>query len=407
MIKARIPLLNDRHTHISFYAALSAAADLSDCTTLKGALAVLKKQKGPLVVARGWRNNCYDLPSGELDKLGPVAVCNVSLHSFRLNKAARKKLAPRYPGIIARIDDQDWVERNLNRIFELFTVSGGAGAIPEYMAGLAALGIWAAGDMLVSSDAAARVLTGKYPGRVTLWTEPEYYKKLGAAARAAVHGIKLFADGALGARTAALTGSYRGGGKGVLLHTDAELRALILSAAALTGRVAIHAIGDAALEQVLTALEQAAGKKKFEARLEHAQLITLEQAQRARELGVKLCMQPNFSADSTDYADRLPARYLRGNNPFRMLIDRAGFMPGRDLTFGSDGMPHGAQAALEGALFPPYPGQRLSLGEFAAGYCLPDFKAGWIDVAVDEVKKKVRAEVCAGAAGAAAGFAKI
>ena len=265
------------------------------------------------------------------------------------------------------------------------------------MAGLAALGVWAAGDMLVTSGAAARLLTRSYPGRVTLWTEPEYYEKLGTEARAAVHGIKLFADGALGAGTAALAGNYRGGGKGVLLHTDAELLALILSAAAFTGRVAIHAIGDAALEQVLAALEQAARKKKFEARLEHAQLITLKQALRARKLGVTLCMQPNFSADSIDYADRLPARCLRGNNPFRMLIDRAGFMPGRDLLFGSDGMPHGAQAALEGALFPPYPGQRLSLGEFAAGYCLPDFKAGWIDVTVDEGKKKVRVKVSAGA----------
>jgi predicted amidohydrolase YtcJ len=250
--------------------------------------------------------------------------------------------------------------------------------------------------MLVSSDAAARLLLKKYPGRVALWTELERYGKLGAAARAAVRGIKLFADGALGARTAALAGSYKGGGKGALLHSDAELRELILAAAALTGRVAIHAIGDAALEQVVAALEQAARKKEFEARIEHAQLITLTQARRAKKLGVTLCMQPNFSADSADYADRLRARYLRGNNPFRMLIDRAGFMPGRDLVFGSDGMPHGAKAALESALFPPYPGQRLSLGEFAAGYCLPDFKAGCLDVKIDPFKKTVGVRVSLG-----------
>ena len=393
MIKARIPLLNDRHTHISFYAALRGAADLSACTTLKAALAVLKKQKGQLVVARGWKNNYYDLPREELDKLGPVAVCNVSLHSFRLNGAAREKLAARHPEIVAGIDDQAWVERNLDRIFELFTVSGGAGAIPGYMADLAALGIWAAGDMLVSSDAAARLLIGKYPDRVTLWTEPECYGKLGAAARAAVRGLKLFTDGALGARTAALAGNYKGGGKGVLLHSDAELRELILSAAALTGRVAIHAIGDAALEQAVSALEQAARKKKFEARLEHAQLITFNQARRAKNLGVTLCMQPNFSGDSVCYSDRLQARYLRRNNPFRMLIDEAGFVAGKDLVFGSDGMPHGAKAALQSALFPPYPGQRLSLGEFAAGYCLPDFKAGWLDVKIDPGKKTVGVKV--------------
>ena len=100
-------------------------------------------------------------------------------------------------------------------------------------------------------------------------------------------------------------------------------------------------------------------------------------------------MQPNFSSDSACYADRLPVKYLRGNNPFRMLIDQAGFVPGEDLVFGSDGMPHGAAAALESALFPPFAGQRLKLEEFTAGYCLPDLKAGWLDVEIDEVKKKV------------------
>ena len=200
MIKARIPLLNDRHTHISFYAALRGAADLSACTTLKSALAVLKKREGPLVTARGWKDNYYTFPGEELDKLGPVAVCNVSLHSFRFNAPARRLLAAEHPEIVAGLDDQDWVERNLNRIFELFTVSGGTGAIPGYMAGLAALGIWAAEDMLVSSGAAARLLTGKYPGRVALWTEPECLGKLGAAARASVRGVKLFADGALSQR---------------------------------------------------------------------------------------------------------------------------------------------------------------------------------------------------------------
>lgn len=393
MIKARIPLLNDRHTHISFYAALRGAADLSACTTLKSALAVLKKRKGPLVTARGWKNNHYDLPRGELDKLGPVAVCNVSLHSFRFNAPARRLLAAEHPEIVAGLDDQDWVERNLNRIFELFTVSGGTGAIPGCMAGLAALGIWAAEDMLVSSGAAARLLTGKYPGRVALWTEPECLAKLGAAA-ASVRGVKLFADGALGARTAALARGYKGGGKGLLLHPDRELKDLIRAAAGLTGRVAIHAIGDAALEQVISALEApGAFKRKPEVRLEHAQLITRGQALRAKRLGVTLCMQPNFSADSADYADRLGARYAGLNNPFRMLIDRAGFVPGRDLVFGSDGMPHGAKAALEGALFPPCAGQRLSLKEFVAGYCLPDLKAGWIDVKIDEAKKTVGVKV--------------
>ena len=59
---------------------------------------------------------------------------------------------------------------------------------------------------------------------------------------------------------------------------------------------------------------------------------------------------------------------LLRNNPFRMLIDQAGFEPGQDLIFGSDGMPHGIEYALQWSLFPLYPGQRLTVDELVTGY---------------------------------------
>ncbi len=399
MAPLRLPLLNDRHTHISFYAALGGAANLSSCAALKDALAVLKQRAAPLVIATGWKNNHYDLPRAELDRLGPVAVCNVSFHSFRLNGPARKLLEADYPEIIAGIDDQDWVERNLPRVSALFAAPGGTEMIPGYLADLAGLGIWAAGDMMVTSGAAAQFLKKNYPGRADCWAGFEDYKKMNANGRAAVRGLKLFADGAVGARTAALTRGYKGGGKGLLLHSAKELKELVKAAAGLTGRLAVHAIGDAALEQVISALEKLKiPAESLQVRIEHAQFITGDQARRAKKLGASLCMQPNFSYDSAVYADRLPARYLRGNNPFRLLIDKAGFVPGEDLFFGSDGMPHGAAPALQAALFPPLAGQRLKLREFIAGYCLPDFSNGWIDATIDERKKKVCVKVVLGAA---------
>ncbi|HAN05925.1 MAG TPA: hypothetical protein DCW72_02515 [Elusimicrobia bacterium] len=402
MMKIRMPLLRDSHTHVSFYAALGAAADLSACRTAAAALALIKKRPGPLALARGWNNAYYDLRGAAFDRLGPAVVCNVSLHSFRFNAPARAALKIRFPDIVANIDDQAWVENNLNRVFGLFTAAGGAEAIPAYMERLAALGVWAADDMLVSDDEAALLLGRRYAGRARLWTEPDVYRKLGPAARAAIGGLKFFTDGALGARTAALLRPYRGGGRGLLLHSEVELGKLFKLAARLTGRAAVHAIGDAALEQVLRVLERlAVPRRSLRVRVEHAQLITQEQARRARRLGLALCMQPNFSGDSACYADRLPSAYLRANNPFRMLIDKAGFVPGEDLLFGSDGMPHGAAPALQAALFPPCPGQRLTLGEFRAGYCLPNLEAGWLDLKVDEAKRKVSVKV--GGPAAAAG----
>ncbi len=392
-LRAELPLLHDRHTHVSFYAALAGAADLSGCGALGAALEKLEEQKGPLRLGRGWRNNLYELPPAALDRLGPALVCNVSLHSFRMSAPARELLARDFPDIVAGIDDQNWVERHLPRVFSLFTVAGAYG-IPAFMERLSGLGVWVVEDMLVSPEEAALPLARDYAGRVKLWAAPEVYRRLGPEAKKAVGGIKLFTDGALGARTAALNGRYSGGGKGMLLHSDAELTALLKEAAGLRGRAAVHAIGDAALEQLLSALERLrVPRGELAVRVEHAQLITRAQALRAKRLGLALCMQPNFSFDSADYADRLPPEYRRANNPFRMLLDEAGFVPGADLVFGSDGMPHGAGPALEAALFPPYPGQRLTLEEFRAGYCLPDLSAGRLEVEIDEEKRTAAVEV--------------
>ncbi len=156
--------------------------------------------------------------------------------------------------------------------------------------------------------------------------------------------------------------------------------------------MAIHAIGDRAIEQAIGVLERltADGLRFPLARLEHVQFIDEAQARRAKDLGLVLCMQPNFSSDSRDYADRLAADWLARNNPFRMLIDGAGFVPGQDLIFGSDGMPHGVGPALQWSLFPFHPGQRLSLEELVAGYAPDPSGPGHSLVEVDEAQRQVK-----------------
>ena len=251
------------------------------------------------------------------------------------------------------------------------------------MGGLEAQGIGLADDLTVAGEAELALLRQSPWGAGACWATPATFRGLGETSRAGIEGLKFFTDGALGARTAALGGPYLGGGTGLLLHRDeALLRALGEQHG--TGKaVAIHAIGDLAVDQAVTALERLdrEGLRFPRARLEHAQFITEGQARRARDLGLILSMQPNFTSDSVDYADRLEPRWLEANNPFRMLIDRAGFCPGRDLLFGSDGMPHGVEFALQWSLFPPHPGQRLTMAELIAGHgALPE--RGWSRVAV-------------------------
>lgn len=150
--------------------------------------------------------------------------------------------------------------------------------------------------------------------------------------------------------------------------------------------VSVHAIGDLAIVQVVRTVRSLRdeGFSFSEVRMEHCQFIDEKTALEAKEMGIILSMQPNFSVDSTVYRDRLPRHYLERNNPFRMLIDKAGFIPGKDLLFGTDGMPHGMEAALQASLFPPFPQQRLTLDEFIAGHCMPDKSFGEIEIEIDE-----------------------
>lgn len=369
------PPFHDHHTHISFYSALCGTADLSSCSSFEEALEILKKRKEKIIFACGWKNNLYDIPRSIADRLPPAAVCNISLHCFVVNSGAREIFSKTHPEIMRNIDNQDWVEHNLNSVFSLFTDYGDTSLIPVFMERLEKKGICEAEDMSVSSEKAALFMADKYTGRITLWAETSMYEKY-SAARKYIHGIKLFADGALGAMTAALSQPCRGGSKKFLLRSDDGMRKCLETAAGYKKNIAVHAIGDAAIEQVLNSAEEVFGnsccgaKSGVSLRLEHVQMINREQALRAKKMGITLSMQPNFSGDSVYYSDRLSQHYIQSNNPFRMLIDEAGFVPGKDLIFGSDGMPHGADEAAKFAFNPPFPSQMLSPEELIKGYSI-------------------------------------
>src|SRR5262249_49710087 len=73
-----------------------------------------------------------------------------------------------------------------------------------------------------------------------------------------IGAIKIFSDGSLGARTAALREDYTDdpGNRGQLIFSQEELDRRVQAVADAGFQVAIHAIGDAALESVLLAFER-------------------------------------------------------------------------------------------------------------------------------------------------------
>ena len=363
----------DRHTHVSLYASLRGSPDLSRLDR-EGALGLLRAlPEGAITTVLGWRRSEQRFTPAELARLPPALLVDYSLHGLALTPAAAEGLRARDPELVERHADPRWSEENLPRLLSLYATSAGLSSdkLEAFMLALEALGIDRAEDMLLSGPEALQVMTAsRFAGRLRLWAAPELFAALAPEAQARVEGLKLFLDGALGARTAALSEPFRGGARGLLMYSEAKLREVLHGLRGAGKPIAIHAIGDLAIAQALEVLSEVERGEGLPPclRLEHVQFITEAQARRARDLGLVLSMQPNFSAESRSYADRLGPRAIASNNPFRMLIDRAGFRPGRDLLFGSDGMPHGIECAAQWGLFPPEPGQRLTLEELLAGY---------------------------------------
>lgn len=399
----RIPLLRDWHTHPLLYAAFMEGLDLNQDSgetreQAVGRIRAHAEAGNPgWTIASGWNSGRYPLSKQEFDDLPPVVIFNLSLHGLIVNDAGRALLRRSDPAVAENLEDQDWIERNLRRVLNVFANDG---ASPERLQRffrwlLEENGVYHAEEMLLVGENEIRLFEeAGLAGRTRFWAAPEQYDRLPRSAQEKIHGIKLFTDGALGAWTAALHEPYRGSSdSGMLLYEPDELARLLARYLGLGKPIAVHAIGDRAIDQVVSAVEAARWPASGQIRIEHAQLISEPTARRARALGIQLCMQPNFSDESTYYADRWPEGYAERNNPFRMLIDQAGYVPGVDLLFGSDGMPHGVHEALRQSLFPPCAGQILTIEEFTAGYCLTEGGAGHIEARIDPENRQVTCRI--------------
>jgi len=146
-----------------------------------------------------------------------------------------------------------------------------------------------------------------------------------------VGGIKIFADGSLGAQTALMKKPYPGGKNcGVRVTKLSEMCRVINRANKNNLACAVHAIGDRAVADIITAYEKT-GNKQLRNRIEHLQNIEPKDIKRLKNLNVIASMQPSHCP-----ADRaLIARFWgsRGRNAyvFRTLLKNN--IP---LAFGSD-----------------------------------------------------------------------
>jgi predicted amidohydrolase YtcJ len=147
-----------------------------------------------------------------------------------------------------------------------------------------------------------------------------------------VGAVKLFLDGSAGGRTAWMNEPYLGedGTTGVQMLPDTDLERQVMDAHAKGYQLACHAIGDAAIEQLITAYEKALKAipdPDRRHRIEHCGFSTPQQHERMLTAGIYPCPQQVFIYDFGDaYIKVLGPERALSSYPFRTWTD-LGFKP--------------------------------------------------------------------------------
>ncbi|MCP4686281.1 MAG: amidohydrolase [bacterium] len=217
-----------------------------------------------------------------------------------------------------------------------------------------------------------------------------------------IAGVKIFSDGALGSQTALCFNKYLGSKDsfGIEVASTAAIQKTIRRAGRLGLPCAIHAIGDKAIDNVLTAFEKTPRTKSgARHRIEHLQMIRRKDLARVKQLNVVASMQPSHCPSDIHMIRKYWGK--RGRNAYicRTVIDKK-----IDLAFGSDvpiepldplaGIAAAVRRARPGSRDVFYPEQRVSAVEalhaftvgsavaagqdHCRGYLLPDYPADFV-----------------------------
>ena len=151
--------------------------------------------------------------------------------------------------------------------------------------------------------------------------------------RLTVGAVKLWLDGALGSRGAALHAPYcdDAANTGLVLVPPEEVERVTREAAGRGFQVWVHAIGDRANTLALDVFEKvlAGGGPRPRLRVEHAQILTPADIPRFARLGVVPSMQPTHCTSDMRWAgDRLGPERLEGAYAWRSVLDSGAYIAG-------------------------------------------------------------------------------
>jgi predicted amidohydrolase YtcJ len=185
----------------------------------------------------------------------------------------------------------------------------------------ALINLWSRG-MLIT-----RVRVYLYPGRE--WEVVEILERLGLRRGFGdnffkLMGVKVIADGTLGARTAWLSEPYSDNPStsGAPSIPPEDLKNLVKKVHSLGLQLAIHGIGDRAIDTILSIYSELRDVASARHRIEHASVLREDQVELIAKLGVAVSVQPNFIISDWWAMSRLGKKRVRWLYPFKTLIEK-------------------------------------------------------------------------------------
>ena len=373
--KTLIPGITDAHGHVSSLGYTLLQIDLRDTSSARQAAKQIADyaQKNPYlnwIRGRGWNQVLWpgqQFPSAKiLDELvsdRPIWLERIDGHAGWANSKAlalaginANTISPPGGEILRDAEGQptgiliDNAMNIINQVLPLPSAEELAAALDAATTHLLSLGITSTHDAGVSANenrfyndlAQQKKLAVRLYGMISS-TDPELGSILASGPTVddndlySVKSVKVYTDGALGSRGAAMLEPYqdRPDHSGLLLTSQQQLRSIFNAAIKANFQVAIHAIGDKGNQIGLDEVEYAyatIGGQNLRHRMEHAQIVALADIPRFKELNVIPSMQPTHATSDMNMAeDRIGAERLKGAYAWRSFLDQ-----GSRLVSGSD-----------------------------------------------------------------------
>ncbi len=361
--KYLLPGLIDAHGHILGYGAALTSVDLVGTKSAKDAadkvLAFIQKNHDlEWITGRGWNQVLWkgkQFPGAEvLNKVAPdkpVALNRIDGHAMWVNSRAmelaginKDTLNPDGGELLRDSDGNptgilvDNAMNLIDRIKPSLSMDIRQSLLAKSLQALASEGISSVHDAGVAPETITAFKNmgkhGQLPVRVYAMldvTSKGYHKHLQQGVekslyedRLSIQSVKISIDGALGSRGAALDAPYsdRPDTRGLLLHTEKETEALTIEAMKAGFQVNSHAIGDRGSRLLLDIFANYPEYSFLRNRIEHAQIVHLDDLPRFKQLNVIPSMQPTHATSDKNMAkDRLGEERLKGAYAWRKFLN--------------------------------------------------------------------------------------